>query len=881
MKLEKSIEYALSGDAILFLGSGASVGAINQNDEPLPIGKELAHRIYSDCDDLTQAADFYCEDKDDEGKDGKQELISFLKQEFRVKKISDYQKMIPLIPWKRIYTTNYDDVVEKAYNIAGKYVRSLTTDNDPCDYISSDKTIYLHINGDINKLSKNSLNVQFKLTDYSYNTSSFKENQWGTLFNSDLKTYSVAIFIGFSMNYDLDIKRIISTVKKEKCIFIVHKDESQNTIRMLKKYGDVECIGIEGFFDKVSEIQKDFEFDADIEKMPYTNFERITNYPTIKEPNDNEVLTYYKVGKKTNSLYYEKNGNYKAIVKRNVVDDAVENIENGIECIFIHSDIGNGKTEAVDQICLQLSSKFSIFKLVDYNEKIALEIEDICKSTGKKIVVIENFFNYYDVFEKFQLFNSNNNITFIFTARTSIYKSRYESFLLDKTKVYDLNRLKEGEIKQLVNIFSEYGYYPKKKHFSSYYDWIKKQHKSKLQSIILEIFDNQSITNSLKNILLEIQKLDKKSRSLLTFMIVIKIMNLDLSFDDILELLDMNGIDYTFEKNDGISELVYFGSTNTSIKSVTVCMWILKNLKNTSNIFDVLVNAAIQADIGYKVNKKYENFLGNIISYKHLKFVLNLLVDNNNEKLKYINNFYQRLKNLNYYKDKYFFWLQYGISAIELKDFDSAEQHLNAALAKTHNEIIPFEINNQYARLKMELMLKNNYEYNSSTYAEIVEINKLLTPTKAKEDDEYYCYKMSSSYYPKLFSKFYSCMSEEEREGMKNIAENNNALCLKYLIENRNDNFVKSVMKFANVYENLSNYQNDHVEFSVESIIHNYAYGKAIIEGNKRSARIHISQISNNYVKSIQKYLPIGKTISCKVLKFNDKNKIWELSCKL
>lgn len=71
------------------------------------------------------------------------------------------------------------------------------------------------------------------------------------------------------------------------------------------------------------------------------------------------------------------------------------------------------------------------------------------------------------------------------------------------------------------------------------------------------------------------------------------------------------------------------------------------------------------------------------------------------------------------------------------------------------------------------------------------------------------------------------------------------------------------------------------MEFSVESIKHNYAYGKAIIGGNKRSARIHISQISNNYVKSIQKYLPIGKTISCKVLKFNDKNKIWELSCKL
>lgn len=108
--------------------------------------------------------------------------------------------MIPSIPWKRIYTTNYDDIVEKSYNESGKFVRSLTIDDDPCDYISSDETIYLHINGSISRLNKNSLNVQFKLTDYSYNTNVFNANQWGTLFQSDLKTYSAAIFIGFSMN---------------------------------------------------------------------------------------------------------------------------------------------------------------------------------------------------------------------------------------------------------------------------------------------------------------------------------------------------------------------------------------------------------------------------------------------------------------------------------------------------------------------------------------------------------------------------------------------------------------------------------------------------------------------------------------------------------
>ena len=649
---------------------------------------------------------------------------------------------------------------------------------------------------------------------------------------------------------------------------------------MLQKYGDVECIGLDGFFNKVLEVQKDFKCGSIIESIPYTNFELIINHPAIKTPNDSEVLAYYKVGKKANELYYEENGSYKAIVKRDAINDIVNDIETGMECIFIHSDIGNGKTEAVEQICKHLSSKYLIYKLVDNNEKIALEIENICKSTDKKIVIIENFFNYYDVFDKFEMFNSNKNITFIFTARTSIYKSRFETFLLDKTKVYDLNRLKDNEINHLVDIFNEYGYYPKVKMSTSYNHFIKKQYNSKLQSVILGIFENESIAHSLKSILSEIKNLNKDSLNLLTFMIVVKIMNLDLNFEDILDLLLLKGLDYEFEKNDSINELVDFRDSDTSIKSVTVCMWILKNLKNGLNIFDILVRAASQADSGYRVNKKYGNFLGNIISYKHLKFVLNLISNNNEDKLRYINNFYQSLKNLEYYKEKYFFWLQYGISALELNDFDSAEQHLNAALEKTHGEIIPFEINNQYARLKMEMMLIENYKYNTSTYAEIMEIDKLLTPTAAKEDDEYYCYKMSSSYYPRLFSKFYSCMTEAEQNGMRNIAKNNYNLCAKYLIKNRTDNFVKSVVHFMEIYDKLSNYQSDSVKFLVENITPYFAFGKTTISGIERPARIHISEISENYVKSVQDYINIGQLLDCKILKFNEKHGIWELSCK-
>lgn len=880
MKLEKAIEYALSGNAILFLGSGASVGATNQNNEKFPIGKELANRLYFGIDDLNQAADFFCEDKETENKDGKQELINFLKKQFRVKKISEYQKLIPLVPWKRIYTTNYDDIVEKAYEETAMYIRSLVTSDDPCKYIGNDETVYLHINGYINKLNKETLNDQFKLTDYSYNTNVFEKNEWGTLFKSDLNTYSVVIFIGFTMNYDLDIRRIISSIDKDKCVFIVREDEPVNTVRMLKKYGDVNCIGVEKFFECVSNIQKNFDYDTVVKSIPYSNFEKIVPPVAIKAPNDNEVLAYYKFGKKVNELYYEQNGNYKAIVKRIVGEGIVKDIEKGTECIFIHSDIGNGKTEVVEQICYQLSSRYNIYKLIDNNDKLSLEIEEICKTTDKKIVIIENFFNYYDVFQKFKIFNSNKNITFIFTARTSIYKSRYEIFLLDSTKTYDLNRLRDEEINNLVNIFNEYGYYPKERMELPYEQYIKKVYNSKLQGVLLGIFESESIVNSLNSILGDIKKLNERSLNILTLMILIKVMNLDLKFDNILDLLSLNGLDYEFEKSNSINELVNINGSNTSIKSVTVCMWILPKLKDKLNIFDVLIKAATQADIGYRVNKKYENFLGNIISYKHLKFVLNLLGGNNVDKLKYINKFYQSIKNLSYYKDKYFFWLQYGISALELNDYESAEHHFNAALTKIHGDIIPFEINNQYARLKMEIMLTDNYKYNSSTYQEFVGINELLTPTLAKEDDEYYCYKMSSSYYPKIFAKFYSDMTDEEQNGLKQIAVENGKLCFKYITKNKNKDFKINTQKFIEIYGKLSNYADDAVKFHVENITRWCAYGKAKIKGEEKPAYIHISQISNKYVKSIEDYMQVGQWIDCSIVKYNEKYQNWELSCK-
>ena len=59
MGLVKAIQHALNGDAILFLGSGASFGAKNIMGNDIISSGELSELIYPDCENLTQAVDLF------------------------------------------------------------------------------------------------------------------------------------------------------------------------------------------------------------------------------------------------------------------------------------------------------------------------------------------------------------------------------------------------------------------------------------------------------------------------------------------------------------------------------------------------------------------------------------------------------------------------------------------------------------------------------------------------------------------------------------------------------------------------------------------------------------------------------------------------------
>ena len=123
------IKRILDGDGILITGAGASFGAINQLGNPFPNSKKLAEDLYKECgqqtidDDLNYAASKYLKTH------GPLKLISFLQLTLGVKEIKDWHRVLFTLPWRRCYTTNYDNIGIWTKDSSSYNVRFSTVDD--------------------------------------------------------------------------------------------------------------------------------------------------------------------------------------------------------------------------------------------------------------------------------------------------------------------------------------------------------------------------------------------------------------------------------------------------------------------------------------------------------------------------------------------------------------------------------------------------------------------------------------------------------------------------------------------------------------------------------------------------------------------------------
>jgi len=185
MKFEDALGKLLDGTALMFAGAGCSDGAINLRGRPFLKGSELAKHfaeragVTGTIPSLDDAAEAFAE------RHGEDALIREIHNEFTAKSIADYHIQLAALPWKVIYTTNFDDVMEEAYKENSRVLVPVTTSDDPFS-LPKGQTLCIHLNGFVRRLNLRTLGTELKLTESSYLSSQLADSPWATAFRYDI-----------------------------------------------------------------------------------------------------------------------------------------------------------------------------------------------------------------------------------------------------------------------------------------------------------------------------------------------------------------------------------------------------------------------------------------------------------------------------------------------------------------------------------------------------------------------------------------------------------------------------------------------------------------------------------------------------------------------
>ena len=201
------------GTAVLFLGAGASLGAV-ANDRKIPLGDDLRNLIANHF--LSGQGKDWTLSKVAELAADQSDWISvqkYVAKNLEVFGPSDFHRKIPNFRWKAIFTTNYDLIVEKAYRENEDRIQRLAPvirDNE--NYLESltDPTCvpYVKLHGCVSYVSDPSSRLVLCNEDYA-RFSEYRSNLVAHF--RQIARESTVIFVGYNLA-DPHIQQILFDV---------------------------------------------------------------------------------------------------------------------------------------------------------------------------------------------------------------------------------------------------------------------------------------------------------------------------------------------------------------------------------------------------------------------------------------------------------------------------------------------------------------------------------------------------------------------------------------------------------------------------------------------------------------------------------------------
>ena len=701
------------GRSILFLGAGFSKDATNVLGSSMLLGSELAGYLAREIEedpatDLETISGLFIDLY------GRERLLDILKQEFRAAKVSEAQKTILSLPWKRIYTTNYDDVIEKCLADL-RYEFQIVRRSDRVSEIDDNKLTCVHLNGHIDSINSSNFDEEVLLTDFQYFTNSLMQSPWSTKLRTDFHIARNVFFVGYSMT-DFEVSKILfeSGISGKQIFFVQKENLSRPQTLKLERFGTVHSMGLESFAEQLSVVKPTIE--PALSEGFLDNFSEIkpeesgTKAPTAEDA----YALFFRGDIRRRCLAYDlANGSdvYRAV--RHQMIGASE-VLTGAPCtVFIHSDIGNGKKLFAEELIERaLADSKRCFRFEPLSSDLSDDIRFLEKLSKNSPVLlyISDYYSHEQLVDTLRAALPNTYILTTSSSAARELRSRLPKIAAENYFEIELNYLNDLDVEKLDNVIASYGYWGELAGMSSIarQRFIKEKCARSLRSVVLTLFDQEAIRKQIGEVFAKAERDQGTSFSCFIKVLALGASGYQPSFKEICEIL---GVTFAnrFMSRDGGWTGEFFEQKNGRqvVKSSIFAQYLLRHFVSDRDIMDQLVELVEDLD------RKAE---GNPLLRKLRTFPLRFsfierLLDDEGKRVKLVE-YYETVRSRGIGRNNPQFWLQYAIARMSFKDYQNAGVYFETAFSLSDRMLNydDYQIKNHYARYLLESSVENAIE---------------------------------------------------------------------------------------------------------------------------------------------------------------------------
>ena len=703
MNFDEAIAHALAGEAVLFTGSGYVYGATNLLDLAPVTGREFAKELWDlsglsgSPDSLATASQIFIQ------KRGRMELADLCRKAFTIKTPAVHHVGIAEVPWQRIYTTNYDDLLEKSANQSGKVLSGVVLD-DPVG-ANLGPRICVHLNGSISRMTPADLDSTFKLTHESYVTDTLQQSRWMSVLTQDIRLCRAVIFVGYSM-YDVDIQRLMYKENvKDKTFFVTapHLSSDHVDALILPMYGQVIDIGVAEFANRIKGVRATH---VPVKRPPpYLELERVTATVETERPSNTQFENLFLYGKLSPSLLTADGAtdDRPGILIRDKIAKVVETINRGEDAVVV-ADLGNGKTIALEEVGQALmAGGWNVYRLQRFNKELLKELSRVILETDRVALMVDGYVPFLDAIDYVALRRNDKPIRFVLSSRSPVheaYRDRLEQALRKPVvEEFDLNTLTREEVDGLIGIIDAFGLWSE---FSALSDFekarlVRTDCAGQIHQVLLKLYKSPHISARIQEMFHDIPV---AVRRIVTAAFLIRGCGLssDKRFiDELLSDAPLTRLSNT--DRESVRFLWDDVGGQLRIRSSVLAEFYLTTLANAADSVLVLIEMFENAHAWGGSAPEYLHFMRSVMSFSALQKMLPA-ASFREATVK----FYEAIQTLNFVKKNPHYWLQYAIARISFDDdLDEIGIYFASAYSLARSTgFDTYQIDNHYARFMLK-----------------------------------------------------------------------------------------------------------------------------------------------------------------------------------